>query len=432
MFIRDNMKNVQNENPDQYSPHDIRDNSIFKSLSQTNQSFISKIAADYRLTYMDLLKIITAACDLEMWGIEKTAELWPKHIPHEHGGKQYRQKILKYFFSGYESIKASPRSYKNIVPDLPSIIYSTQILSNKKKILGKCPVASEKTRCCNLQTLDAVINCGFACTYCAIAPFYGSSAVSFHSDLDKQLNAIDIQPDKLYHIGTGQSSDSLMFGNKHGILDKLFSFAEKHPNVILELKTKASLPIYMQEKPIPRNVITTWTLNTPSIIAHEEKGTARLDERINGAFQITKKGNVTGFHFHPIVYYDGWQDDYSDLAEKVLNKIDPSKVAMVSLGTLTFIKPVLRQIRERKLHSSILRMPMEETAGKYSYPQKLKLEMFSHLYNCFKPWHGRVFFYLCMEPASLWRPVFGYEYADNDQFEAAMKKKYYSVIDSLS
>ena len=36
---------------------------------------------------------------------------------------------------------------------------------------GRCPVASPKTRCCNLLTLDAVEGCGFDCSYCSNPPF---------------------------------------------------------------------------------------------------------------------------------------------------------------------------------------------------------------------------------------------------------------------
>ena len=39
-----------------------------------------------------------------------------------------------------------------------------------------------------------------------------------------------------------------------------------------------------------------------------------------------------------------------------------------------------------------------------------------------------VFFYLCMENQRLWKPVLGYEYASNAEFEAAMKTAYLAKI----
>ncbi len=56
------------------------------------------------------------------------------------------------------------------------------------KILGKCPVASVKTRCCNLLTLDAAKNCGFDCSYCSIQSFYNQNKIAF----DKLFRELEI------------------------------------------------------------------------------------------------------------------------------------------------------------------------------------------------------------------------------------------------
>ena len=102
---------------------------------------------------------------------------------------------------------------------------------------------------------------------------------------------------------------------------------------------------------------------------------------------------------------------------------------MLSLGTLTFTKRVLRKIRERNVASKILKMELMESDGKLSYPDEIKLDLFSHLYRCFPPaWHNQVFFYLCMENHRLWKPVFGFEYDSNEQFEQRMQQAYIKKI----
>jgi len=100
-------------------------------------------------------------------------------------------------------------------------------------------VASEKTRCCNLLTLDAVESCGFDCSYCSIQSFYNEGKVVFDTNFKERLKSLKLDRGKYYHIGTGQSSDSLMWGNRGGVLDGLFEFARENSNVILELKTKS-------------------------------------------------------------------------------------------------------------------------------------------------------------------------------------------------
>ena len=78
-------------------------------------------------------------------------------------------------------------------------------------------------------------------------------------------------------------SDSLAWGNRHGVLDALFGFAREHPNARLELKTKSDRIDYLLRHEIPHNVVCSWWLNTDTIIRNEEHGTATLNGRLQAA-----------------------------------------------------------------------------------------------------------------------------------------------------
>jgi spore photoproduct lyase len=223
-----------------------------------------------------------------------------------------------------------------------------------------------------------------------------------------------------------------MWGNKNGVLDGLINFAKSNPNVILELKTKSSNISHLSKTELPTNIICTWSLNTQTIIENEEHQTASLQNRLEAARKIADKGVLVGFHFHPIVHYAGWKNEYQQIYKQIQELFTPSEIAMVSLGTLTFIKPVIRKIRERNFNSKILKMPMTEIAGKLSYPAEIKRELFTHAYNFFSQlWRENVFFYLCMEDHALWGPVFGYDYKSNEEFEQTMKSSYLRKIQQL-
>jgi spore photoproduct lyase len=213
------------------------------------------------------------------------------------------------------------------------------------------------------------------------------------------------------------------------VLDAVIDFAWANPNVILELKTKSANVSHLLRANAPNNIICTWSLNTPTLIHYEEHGTASLDKRLDAARKVADAGYLVGFHFHPIVHYDQWQQDYGLVVERLSTLFKPQEVALVSMGTLTYIKSVIREIRKRAIPTQILKMPMVDTNGKQSYPDEIKLSLFSHVYNSFpESWKTDVFFYLCMENHSLWKPVFGYEYASNSEFETAMKNAYLGKI----
>lgn len=395
------------------------DKTFFQTISNTDQIFIEKLAFQFQLTYQEFHKCSCIAKEIEQWGdgpFQSLIKIKPES----------KNLLLSEIDKNYNLLKMNKSYYTFSGKGYEPAPISTSIISKPEaKILGDCPVASEKTLCCNLQTLDAVRNCGLDCSYCSIQSFFSGNEVFMDADFGKKLQSMSLDPDKLYHIGTGQSSDSLMWGNKEGILDDLFLFAEKNPNVILELKTKSSNVDYLLRTSYPRNILTTWSLNPSTIIDNEEHRTASLESRILAARKIADKKRLVGFHFHPMIHYENYKMDYQGVADQVLATFSPEEVALVSLGTITFTKKVIKEIRSRNIKSKILQMPFEEIAGKFSYPDNIKEEMFSHLYQCFRPWHGKVFFYLCMEPAYLWPKVFGFQYKDNLEFETQMKQGYY-------
>lgn len=399
------------------------DKTFFKTISHVDQIFIEKLAFQFQFTFQEFHKCNSIAKEIDQWGNGPFESLIKVSCNNK---KELFSEIEKNYL-----LLKSTKSYDAFMgrgAKEVDKITTTMISKPEAKILGACPVASDKTLCCNLQTLDAVRNCGLDCSYCSIQSFYSGNEVLMDADFGKKLLAMAIDPEQIYHIGTGQSSDSLMWGNKEGILDDLFLFAKRNPNVILELKTKSANIDYLVKNNYPRNIISTWSLNTPTIIENEEHKTASLNLRLQAARKIADKKRLVGFHFHPMIHYDNYKMDYKEVVDQVMASFTPDEVALISIGTITFTKNVIKEIRSRDIKSKILQMPFVEIAGKFSYPDAIKVEMFSYLYESFKPWHGKVFFYLCMEPAHLWPKVFGYHYEDNLEFEAKMKQSYYNKI----
>ena len=367
--------------------------------------------------------------DLFMWNETPFDHIFPYELEERYQGKQLSKKIFEYYVNEHKNLQEKPNDYKTF-DDVKYDVrrYSFESIEKKGIGLGACPVASEGTRCCNLLTLDAVESCGFDCSYCSIQSFYNQNKIGIDKDFKQKLKDLDLDPNQVYHIGTGQSSDSLMWGNRDGILDTLFDFAWNNPNVILEFKTKSDNISYFVQNKVPPNIIVTWSLNTPTIIKNEEHLTASLDQRIGSARTLANKGILVGFHLHPIVVYKDYLDDYKKVYDTLIDTFTPSEVVLISMGTLTFIKPVIKQLRARQMKTKILQMPFENINGKQSYSIETKKEMFTHLYDSFKPWHEKVYFYMCMEAHSLWKDVFGYEYSSNNQMEEFMKSSYMEKI----
>jgi spore photoproduct lyase len=396
----------------------ITENSFYSKLPNLEREFIKTKSFELKFSHQELKQIIDIARDLGMWNEKSIIDIFPSH--------NQKKVVFTRLRKAYEDIRNKPNSYKNFeLKNVPKEQKYTFTTENKDGLgLGLCPVASEKTRCCNLLTLDAVESCGFDCSYCSIQSFYNQNTITFDSGFAQKLLDLKLDQNKTYHIGTGQSSDSLMWGNREGILYSLFKFATNNPNVILEFKTKSDNIKYFLENEVPKNILCTYSLNTQTIIDNEEHLTASLNKRVNAARKLADKGVKVGFHFHPIVEYDNYLNEYQEVYDKLIREFHVDEVALISFGTLTFIKPVIKQLREREFRTKITQIPHADASGKTSYPHATKVTMFKTSYEGFQAWHKDVFFYLCMEEHSMWGETFGYNYSTNNDFERAMLSSY--------
>jgi spore photoproduct lyase len=81
----------------------------------------------------------------------------------------------------------------------------------------------------------------------------------------------------------------------------------------------------------------------------------------------------------------------------------PDEIVFISFGSVTFIKPVIKKIRNLGFPTKILQMKfVTDPHGKLTYSDEIKIEKFSFMYNAFKEWRDKVFIYLCMEKSEIW------------------------------
>ena len=400
--------------------------SIFSSLPSPVREKLDSLFSSIHFTRSEKLEIVKEEADLLEWKEESFVLSHPISASGKDGrdGERYISELRRHM----KRLRESETDYSNFFPQKRSQGKTKKLMSDQKLVLSRCPcpVDGEKTRCCKLRTLDAVMQCAFGCSYCSIQAFYNENEIRIVSNLREKLEAMEIGDD-VWHIGTGQASDSLLLGDDYGTLSALATFAEKHPNIVLEMKSKAGRDVF--NRPWPRNMVFTWSLNAPTIIEKEEHFTASLAERLRMAEKARDNGNLVGFHIHPMFYFKGWEKEYGEVVEAIVSNFRPEEICMIGIGTLTFTKAVIKRLREMGQESKVLQMELTEAAGKYSYPLDKKEKMFRHIYASFpEEYRKGVFFYLCMEDPSLWKPVLEREYSSDKEFEMDMKKNYLRKI----
>ena len=402
---------------------------IFSSLPSTIRDSLSSLFSSIHFTQSQKLEAVKEEADLVQWKEESFCLSYKREKENKDGreGDRYIKALRKYM----STLRESETDYSGFFPEVRKNPKIKALTEDQKLVLSRCPcpVDGEKTRCCKIRTLDAVMQCAFGCSYCSIQAFYNENEIKIVSNLEEKLDNLEITDD-VWHIGTGQASDSLLLGDDYGTLSALSSFAEKHPDIVIELKSKSKRDVFSH--PWPKNMVFTWSLNAPTIIEKEEHFTASLIERLEDAEKARDNGNLVGFHIHPMFYFKGWEDEYKYVIDEITSRFSPSDILMIGIGTLTFTKAVIKRLREMGAESKVLEMELVDAAGKYSYPLDKKEKMFRHIYSSFpKEYKDNIFFYLCMEDPSLWMKCLGREYSCDKDFEMDMKRFYLSKINSI-
>lgn len=405
--------------------------SLLHTLSEERRGEALDLISEFSLTEQNQIELLKNEVDLMIYSMDSLSSTLDMEKLRSIDKGQRRNAFIKAMRDHMEGIERREIDYSDF-PTLKPVKEKIEIVNDDIQLgFGRCPcpVDGEETRCCKLRTLDVITQCAFSCSYCSVQAFYDRNRIKVVSDLKKKLDSLSLTDD-IWHIGTGQASDSLFLGDDYSTLSDLSSFAEEHPSIVIELKSKAYRNVF--SKKYPRNLIFTWSLNAPTVIEKEERGTASLEKRLECAERARDNGSLVGFHIHPMVHFKGWQDEYAYLAREIERRFSPSDILMISSGTLIFTKENLRFIREKKVSTRVLQMEKTLTAGKYSYPFEVKKEMFSHLFNSFSDHYlDGVFTYLCLEDPRLWLPVLKREYGSDKEFETDMRKSYLKKITSI-
>lgn len=281
---------------------------------------------------------------------------------------------------------------------------------HRGRFMKDCPGAGAEI-CCNYFVVNYASNCHMECTYCFLQSYLNNPALIIFTNIQELMaevrNNLARTPERLFRVGTGEISDSLALDNVTHYSRLLVPFFGALPNGILELKTKSDQVTNLQGLDHREHTVVSWSMNSRLITGEEELKTAGFEGRLRAARLCQAWGYKIGFHFDPLIYYDGWETDYREAVHEVFQAVDASRVAWVSLGGLRFT-PHLREIVKRRFPRSGI--PHGEFVpgnhGKLRYFRPIREEMYSKMRAWLRQVAPQVFVYLCMENRAAWERSF--------------------------
>jgi len=410
------------------------DGGLLERLSPADRDLAFHMERDFGFSFQQLKRLGDWLMDASVWDEAGFRAALDADLagPLPGHSRQQGEFLFRRWQQAYTDLAARPKAYPKDPGDAPKEKLPAHRFVNKElkgRIFRLCPAASERAVCCNLKVLNIVDNCAMACSYCVLQNHYDEAVVAVPTNLKAKLAEVELNPAKRYRIGTGEYSDSLLWGNKNDILQDLCDFARAHPNAILELKTKSANVAWILENDIPANVCCSWSLNPQIIVANEEHKTASLDRRLEAARAVADKGVKVGFHFHPMMYFEGWEEEYRALIARVVKSFRADEVLWISLGCVTLLKGFAQDFRLKYKHSKLLQMETETTPdGKITYASAVREKLYRNALESLAPWRGQVFQYLCMEHKPMWDAVMGFAYGSMGEFDDAFNESAFAKL----
>jgi spore photoproduct lyase len=266
--------------------------------------------------------------------------------------------------------------------------------------------------CCNYKVVSYAWNCYLECTYCILQSYLGHKAMVVCTNIEDLLSeireALEQAPHRFFRIGTGELADSLLLDDITAYAPQLVSLFASLPNGILELKTKSDRIENLEGLDHRGRTVISWSMNSKHICRTEESKAPTFEERLAAALRCQRWGYRLGFHFDPLVYYEGWESGYQEAVREIFSAVDPRKVAWVSLGALRF-PPHLRELVQQQFPNS--RLPYGEFVpghhGKLRYFRPIREEMYRNMRAWIRESAPDVLVYLCMESRFVWERSFG-------------------------
>jgi spore photoproduct lyase len=291
----------------------------------------------------------------------------------------------------------------------------------KGRFIQKCP-GSPRVICCNYMILNTCFNCLYNCAYCYLGSYLNSFGITQFINTEELYESlrelVNNGGGRVYRIGTGEFTDSLMYDPLTGIGRDLIGITSPFKNVMLELKTKSGNVDHLLDVRERGSAVLSWSLNTGRNIGLYENDSASLDERLAAAGKASSAGYFTAFHFDPIIIYDGWMDDYKNTIDRLFREVDPEKIVWISLGGFRFMPDFRDVLRESGRYNGLASGEMfPGIDGKLRYLKRNRVNMYRTMKSYIEKHRGRPFIYLCMESADVWRSVFGREYSSSDDLD---------------
>jgi len=226
-----------------------------------------------------------------------------------------------------------------------------------------------------------MLNCIYDCRYCFLQGMLRSANyllfVNYEDFVADILEATQQHKldDKPCWFFSGYDCDSLAYEPVSGFADFFLDACANLDNAVLELRTKSTQIRSLLAREARENVVVAYSLAPERIVKQIEHGTPSLAKRLDSLHRLQEHGWRIGLRFDPIIWYQDYRQDYSEMIKTVFSVLDANKVDSLTLGGFRLPKPFHKSMRQQYPEHWMMYAGLQTQNRQVSYRQEIEREV---------------------------------------------------------
>lgn len=234
---------------------------------------------------------------------------------------------------------------------------------------------------------SCMMNCIYHCDYCYLQGMYPSGHVVVFVNLEDYFAELDALLSKHpVYLCISYNTDLLALEQTFSFVSRWLSFAAKHPDLTLEVRTKSGNPtvfkpladLFAEKEHLKKQIIFAWTVSPESLCQTTEHGASSLPLRLKALQAAHDAGFSVRLCFDPMIFHGGWQESYSILVDYIFSSISADILYDASIGVFRISAEYLKNMRKKRPDSAIVQYPYVTEEGVAHYGA-LSEEMIQYL-----------------------------------------------------
>lgn len=198
----------------------------------------------------------------------------------------------------------------------------------------------------NFFYTPTMLNCMYDCAYCYLQGMYDSANMVYFVNLEDFFDATLAHLDKPTLVCTSYDTDLLSMEALLGENEAWVTFAQQHPNLHLELRSKSANFGAIEHLTPSSQVVLAWTISPQAIIDAYEAKTPSLDKRLRSIQAAIDKGWQVRLCIDPVIYTADFESLYAQLIETLFETVDAKRLFEVTTGTFRMSSDHLKRLKK--------------------------------------------------------------------------------------